>query len=208
MAWRNRPGHADIADRADAERVVETTRDSLGPVTHLVNNAGVQVEKSVIESTDDDWDLVIGTNCRGIFNMCRAVLPGMTDSGGAIVNIGSISGQVADPSMALYNASQAFVHGLTRSIAVDHGPRVRCNAVSPGWVMTEMATAGFALAADPEAAQRDALHRHPVGRFGQPRDIANTVAWLLCADASFITGQCLVIDGGLIAGSPLRPTLH
>jgi len=99
----------------------------------LVNNAGVQVEKTVTDSTDEDWELVMGVNARGVFNLCRAFIP-LMNSGGSIINIGSISGNVADPSMALYNASKAFVHGLTRSIAVDHGPDIRCNAICPGWM--------------------------------------------------------------------------
>ena len=100
--------------------------------------------------------------------MCRAVLPEMTEHGGVIVNIGSISGVVADLSSALYNASKAFVHALTRSIAIDHGPQVRCNAVLPGWIETDMADEGFDLAQDPAAARADAVRRHPLGRFGRP----------------------------------------
>ncbi|PLS21001.1 SDR family NAD(P)-dependent oxidoreductase [Neptunicoccus cionae] len=178
-----------------------------GPVQALVNNAGVQVEKTVIDSTDADYDQVMDVNCRGTFNMCRAVLPRMTDQGGAIVNIGSVSGVVSDPTMALYNASKAFVHALTRSIAVDHGPNVRCNAIRPGWIMTAMAEDAFALARDPDAARSDALARHPVGRFGKPEDIANMVAWLLTDEASYISGECFTIDGGMTAASPLNPGL-
>ncbi|MDQ8704098.1 SDR family oxidoreductase [Streptomyces sp. LHD-70] len=198
---------ADVSRVADAESVVAEANRMFGPVSLLVNNAGVQVEKTVQETTDEDWDLVMGVNCRGVFHTCRAVLPQMTEHGGVIVNIGSISGTVADPSMALYNASKAFVHGLTRSIAVDHGPKVRCNAVQPGWVMTAMAEDGFALARDPEAARRDALARHPLGRFGEPADIAAAVAWLASDESRYVTGQCFTIDGGLTAGSPLRPGL-
>jgi meso-butanediol dehydrogenase/(S,S)-butanediol dehydrogenase/diacetyl reductase len=110
--------------------------------------------------------------------MCRAMLPDMERSGGVIVNIGSISGLVSDPAMAIYNASKAFVHSLTRSIAIDHGPKVRCNAVSPGWIVTAMAEDAFALARDTEAAKQDALLRHASGRSGKPEDIANVVAWL------------------------------
>ena len=96
----------------------------------LVNNAGIQVEKTITETSDADWDLLMGANAKGVFLMCRALIPRMSH-GGSIINIGSISGQTADPGLAIYNASKAFVHGLTRSIAVDHGPAVRCNAVVP-----------------------------------------------------------------------------
>ena len=198
---------ADVSKPADAETIVAETISAFGSVALLVNNAGVQLEKTVADSSDDDWDLVVGVNCRGVFNMCRAVLPLMTTGGGSIINIGSISGRVSDPSMALYNASKAFVHGLTRSIAIDHGPTVRCNAILPGWIMTAMAEDGFALAKDPKAAMQDALRRHPVGRFGLPEDIANTVSWLASDEASYVSGQCFTIDGGMTAASPLQPGL-
>ncbi|MBY6115306.1 SDR family oxidoreductase [Mameliella alba] len=198
---------ADVSRTAEAEALVQAASTAYGPVRLLVNNAGVQVEKTVADSDDADWDLVMNVNCKGVFNMCRAVLPGMGDSGGSIVNIGSISGMVADPSMALYNASKAFVHGLTRSIAVDHGPKVRCNAIRPGWIMTEMAEDGFALARNPEKAMADALARHPVGRFGEPRDIANMVSWLASEQAAYVSGECFTVDGGMTAASPLNPGL-
>lgn len=191
------------ADVSDATVVTELAK-TLAGTDILVNNAGVQVEKTVIDSTDADWDLVIGANCRGVFNCCRAFIP-MMSQGSAIINIGSISGQVADPSMALYNASKAFVHGLTRSIAVDHGPDIRCNAICPGWINTGMLDAGFELARDPEAAKRDAIVRHPVRRFGQPEDIAVMAIWLASDEAGFATGQLFTVDGGITAASPLNP---
>jgi meso-butanediol dehydrogenase/(S,S)-butanediol dehydrogenase/diacetyl reductase len=198
---------ADVADPADAARIVDEAKRRLGGLAILVNNAGVQVEKTVTETTDADWDLVVGVNARGTFNLCRAAIPAMAEAGGTIVNIGSISGLVSDPSMAVYNASKAFVHALTRSIAVDHGPKVRCNAVSPGWIVTAMAEDAFALAKDPQAAKRDALARHAAGRMGTPADIANIVAWLVSDQAAFVTGQCFTCDGGLTAASPLQPRL-
>ena len=198
---------ADVSKPTDAAALVDYASAELGPLTLLVNNAGVQVEKTIGESTDADWDLVVDINCRGVFNMSRAVLPVMQEHGGSIVNIGSISGNVADPSMALYNASKAFVHGLTRSIAVDHGPQVRCNAISPGWIMTEMATDGFALANDPERAMHDAIARHPVGRMGKPEDIANAVLWLASDQSHYVNGACITVDGGMTAASPLNPGL-
>ncbi|WP_138933883.1 SDR family NAD(P)-dependent oxidoreductase [Roseovarius arcticus] len=197
---------ASVADPAGAIEI-NAAAAKLGEVALLVNNAGVQVEKTVTDSTDADWDLVIGANCRGVFNMCRAVLPAMEKTGGVIVNIGSISASAADPSMALYNASKAFVHGLTRSIAVDHGPNVRCNAIAPGWILTEMADDAFALANNPQAAKADALARHPVGRMGAPGDIANMVSWLASDQAAYVSGASFTVDGGMTAASPLNPGL-
>lgn len=196
----------DVSRAEDAKHIVSSAAER-GDIFILVNNAGVQIEKTVPETTDAEWDQLIGVNCRGVFNMCREVLPRMVESGGNIVNIGSISGTVADPSMAIYNASKGFVHSLTRSIAVDHGPKVRCNAVSPGWIMTEMAENGFALANDPQKAKEDSLARHPARRFGTPQDIANAAAWLVSDQSTFVTGQCFTIDGGLTAASPLQPGL-
>lgn len=197
----------DVADSVQANALAEEALNCLGSVALLVNNAGVQVAKTVQQSSDEDWDLVVGVNCRGVFNLCRALLPSMGESGGVIINIGSISGDAVDGSMALYNASKAFVHGLTRSIALDHGPQVRCCAIQPGWVQTEMAKDAFALAPNPRSAEMDALARHPLRRFGCPEDIANAVAWLASDQASFATGLCFVIDGGLTAASPLQPGL-
>ncbi len=196
---------ADIANPQQATNLLHTATQTFGAPTLLINNAGVQIEKTLPDSTDADWDTLIGVNCRGVFNMCRATIPLMPT--GAIINIGSISGTTADPSMALYNASKAFVHGLTRSIAVDHGPNIRCNAICPGWIMTDMAQSAFARAADPAAAQADALKRHPAGRFGRPEDIAGMVAYLASPEAAFVTGACLTLDGGMTAASPLQPGL-
>ncbi len=196
---------ADVSKSGDAAMLIKAANNAFGRVTLLVNNAGVQVEKTVADSDDGDWDLVVNVNCKGVFNMCRVALFDMAEHGGNIINIGSISGMVADPSMALYNASKAFVHGLTRSIAVDHGPKVRCNAIRPGWIMTEMAEDGFALAKDPEKAMADAMARHPVGRFGEPADVANMVSWLASDQSAYVSGECFTVDGGMTAASPLNP---
>ena len=197
---------ADVSNSLDVNALTKEIELSLGSLSILINNAGIQIEKTIVETTDDDWDQLINTNAKGVFLMCRALIPRMKQ-GGSIINLGSVSGESADRSMALYNASKAFVHGLTRSIALDHGPALRCNAICPGWVMTGMADAAFSSANTVRAALQDAKSRHPVGRFGQPQDIAKLALWLASDESSFATGQCYTMDGGLTAGSPIRPDL-
>ena len=198
----------DVADPVQAGALVAAAVDAFGRVDVVVNNAGVQVEKTVADTTDDEFDYVIGVNVRGVFNMCRAAVRQMRSQadGGVIVNVGSISGRVSDHGMAVYNASKAAVHGLTRSIAVDHGAEgIRCNAVLPGWIATPMADTAFALAADPAAARAKAVDRHPVGRLGRPEDVAALVLWLASEEASFVSGSLFTIDGALTAQSPIAP---
>lgn len=196
----------DVADGSSVDALTERVVAEFGELHILVNNAGVQIEKTVVDTTDEDWNLLMGANARGVFMLCRNCIPIMA-GGGSIINIGSISASSADPGMAIYNASKAFVQGLTRSIAVDHGPDIRCNAISPGWIMTDMAAAAFAVAPNPEAAQTDALARHPSGRFGKPSDIASLAVWLGSDESGFATGQCYILDGGMTAASPLNPAL-
>ena len=198
---------ADVSKADDAEALVGQVQARHGRLDVLVNNAGIQLEKPIDQTSEDDWDRVMGVNLKGIYLCCRHAIPLMrAQGGGVIVNLGSISGQAADPNMAVYNASKAGVHGLTRSIAVDHGrDGIRCNAICPGWIMTEMSEQAFAQAADPKAAEQAAIARHPAGRLGTPRDIAALAVWLASDEASFATGQLFTLDGGLTAGSPIDP---
>lgn len=197
---------ADVSEKTEVSALLNSVVAELGELSILVNNAGLQIEKTIVETTGEDWDRLMGVNAKGVFMLCRGCIPIMS-KGASIINIGSISASSADPGLALYNASKAFVQGLTRSIAVDRGPAIRCNAISPGWIMTAMADAAFAVADDPAAAKRDALARHPAGRFGEADDIAKLALWLASDDAAFATGQCYTLDGGLTAASPLNPGL-
>ncbi|MXW99151.1 MAG: SDR family oxidoreductase [Acidimicrobiaceae bacterium] len=198
----------DVADPAQADALVAAAAEAYGRVEVVVNNAGVQVEKTVADTTDEDFDYVMGVNVRGVFNVCRAAVREMRaqPEGGVIINVGSISGRVSDHGMAVYNTSKAAVHALTRSVAIDHGADgIRCNAVLPGWIATPMADSSFAHAADPAAARAAAAKRHPVGRLGSPDDVAGLVLWLASADASFVSGSLFTIDGGLTAQTPIAP---
>ena len=198
----------NVADPVQADALIAAAAEAFGRVDVVVNNAGVQVEKTVADTSDEDFDYVMGVNVRGVFNVCRAAVRQMRTqpAGGAIINVGSISGTVSDHGMAVYNTSKAAVHALTRSIAIDHGAEgIRCNAVLPGWIDTAMADSSFAHAADPAAARATAAERHPVGRLGRPDDIAGLVLWLASDEASFVSGSLFTIDGGLTAQTPIAP---
>lgn len=199
---------ADVSKANDVRDLHRFIQNSFGTVSLIVNNAGIQLEKTIVDTTEDDWGLLIDTNCKGVFNVCREFIPEMEKGeGGSIINIGSISGKKADPGMAIYVASKGFVHSLTRAIAVDHGPKIRCNSICPGWVRTEMTETAFETASNPAMAEQDAIQRHPSERLGTPRDIANFALWMASDQASFITGQCIDVDGGLNAVTTIRPDL-
>ncbi len=204
LIWKK----ADVSNANDVQELSRFVMANYGVVAVIVNNAGIQLEKTITDTTEEEWDLVVGTNCKGIFNICKEFIPPMVRvGGGSIINIGSISGKKADPGMALYDASKGFVHSLTKAIAVDHGPQIRCNSICPGWIRTEMTVTAFETATNPELAEEDAILRHPAGRLGTPKDIANVVLWLASDQASFITGQCIDVDGGLNSISSIRPEL-
>ncbi len=196
----------DVSDSAAADALIAASVEHWGPLDVLVNNAGVQVEKTIAETTDAEFDEVIGVNVRGVFNCARAAVRQIQSQpgGGAIINIGSIAGDSADHGMAVYNASKGAVHSLTRAIATDHGrDGIRCNAIAPGWIATKLADAAFDLTDDPAAARDEAVRQHPVGRLGLPEDVANLAVWLASPESTFASGSIFTIDGGLTAQSPI-----
>ena len=195
----------DVTDPAAVDALVAAAVDRHGGLDALVANAGVQVEKTIVETTDDEFDHVMEVNVRGVFLCCRAAVRHMRDhGGGAIVNVGSVAGDTADHGLAVYNASKGAVHALTRAIAIDHGrDGVRCNAVRPGWIATEMAEVVFDRADDPATMRAEAVARHPLGRLGSPEDVAAMVAWLVSDDAAFVSGSMFTVDGALTAQSPI-----
>jgi NAD(P)-dependent dehydrogenase (short-subunit alcohol dehydrogenase family) len=203
VVWRD----CDVTKRADVEALVTAARDAFGGIDVLVNNAGVLIEGTLVDTSDEDWERQFAVNVRSVFYACRAAIPIMAaGGGGSIVNLGSVSGQLADFGMAGYNATKAAVHLLTRSIAVDHGPQgIRCNAVCPGWIKTDMLQQSFVAAADPAAAEAEAAAQHPLRRLGRPDDIAAMAAWLASDQAAFVSGHLYTVDGGLIARSPIGP---
>lgn len=196
---------ADLASMASPGLIAQVAQEQLGGVDVLVNNAGFMFEKSLDDMTEEDWDRMMAVNLRAPAFLCRALVPQMRQrGGGSIINIGSIEGIGSNPEHAAYCASKAGLHGLTRALAVDLGrDSIRCNAIAPGWINSELSDAYLANQADPHAARQALLRLHPVGRTGMPADIGRTVVFLASESSAFITGQVLVVDGGRTAKLPL-----
>jgi meso-butanediol dehydrogenase/(S,S)-butanediol dehydrogenase/diacetyl reductase len=200
---------ADLADPDVHGAIVQCAVDSFGGIDVLVNNSGMMFEKSVEAMTVEDWDRMMAVNLRAPLFMARQALPGMKKrGGGSIINIGSVEGNAANPGHTAYCASKAGVNGLTRAMAVDLGEYgIRCNAIAPGWIESDLNDAYLRDQDDPRAA-REALHEmHPLGRVGVPRDIGDLAVYLAGDNAGFLTGQVLVVDGGRTSKLPLPAAL-
>ncbi|SJM64494.1 SDR family NAD(P)-dependent oxidoreductase [Gulosibacter sp. 10] len=194
---------ADLADAAALPGVVDRAVEVLGGVDVLVNNAGMMSERSVDEITPAEWDRMIALNLRTPLFLVQAALPFLRDGGGSIINTGSIEGIAANPQHAAYCAAKAGVHGLTRALAVDLGADgIRCNAIAPGWIASDLSEAYLDGMPDPAAARRALTGLHPVGRTGRPTDIGDLAVFLASDQSGFISGETIVVDGGRTAKLP------
>jgi 3-oxoacyl-[acyl-carrier protein] reductase len=180
---------ADVSDPADAQRLVE----EVGDLDILVNNAGLTRDTLLARMSDDDWRAVLETNLSAVFYTCRAVArPMMKRRGGAIVNVSSIVGLRGNMGQTNYAASKAGIIGFTKSLARELGSRgVRANVVAPGYIHTRLTDVL------PEEATNAMLTNTPLGKLGDPEDVAGAVRFLCSDEASFITGEVLLVDGGL-----------
>lgn len=191
---------ADLSDPCAAAGVVDAVIGCASRLDVLVNNAGVMREALVEETDLSDWDNTITVNLTTPFMMIKSALPHLRETGGSIVNIGSIEGLASNPLHAAYCASKAGLHGLTRAVAIDHGSHgIRCNAVAPGWIDTELNQDFIESADDPDRLRREISGIHPVGRTGKPEEVAALVAFLAAEESGFITGQVYTVDGGRMA---------
>ena len=183
----------DVADAREAEAVVESAESELGDLHVLVNNAGITRDTLLARMSDEDWRAVLATNLDGVFHTCRAVARKMLRRrSGAIVNVTSVVGLRGNPGQTNYVASKAGVIGFTKALARELGNRgVRANAVAPGYIDTEL------TAVLPERAREAILAATPLGRLGSPEDVAGAVRFLSSDEASFVTGEVLLVDGGL-----------
>lgn len=182
----------DVADFVESEKLIKACIDKFNRVDILINNAGITRDSLIMRMKEEDWDKVISTNLKGVFNCSRAAVRFMIkQKGGRIINIASVVGLTGNPGQANYAAAKAGIIGFTKALAKEVASRgILVNAVAPGYIQTEMTEAL------PVESKEKILKHIPLGRLGQPADIAEMVKFL-SMEASYITGQVMVVDGGL-----------
>lgn len=184
---------ANVTERESVEKLRDTVLEKFGRIDILVNNAGITKDTLMLTMTEEQWDAVIQVNLRGVFICTRVVAEAMLRArSGRIINMASVSGVMGNAGQANYAASKAGVIGFTKSVAKELGKRnVLCNAVAPGFIATDMTDVL------PDKVKETVRPLIPLQRFGQPEEIASVVTFLAGPDSKYITGQVLVVDGGL-----------
>ena len=195
---------ADVSQDADAARIADAAVSAFGGIHVLVNNAGVQTYGTVVETDEATWDRTLNINLKGVYLVSKYCIPHIiSGGGGAVVNIASIQGMASQPRVAAYAASKGGVIAMTRTMAIDHArDHVRVNCICPGGVDTPMMHWAIGLSTPPEQINQviaAAGESYPMGRIGQPEEIASAAVFLASDAASFITGTSLVVDGGYLA---------
>jgi NAD(P)-dependent dehydrogenase (short-subunit alcohol dehydrogenase family) len=189
---------ADLCEPHEIQTAVDPLRKFHGRVDVLVNNAGIELHKSLEKLTIADWDLVLNVNLRGAFLLTQAVVPLFAESGGAIVNISSIHATHAFPDSIPYACSKAAMVALTRNLALELASRhIRVNCICPGYIDTRLWDEYLRNSANPTALAEHTTALHPVGRRGMPADVSEAALFLASDSSAFITGTDLIVDGGL-----------
>lgn len=193
----------DVTCEVDCRRVVERTVEEFGSIHILFNNAGIIRRASILETCEQEWDAVMAVNVKSIFLMSRLVIPVMSKSGGgSIINTASGWGLAGGSKAAAYCASKGAVVLLTKAMAMDHGPlNIRVNAICPGDTDTQMLRNEAAQLGEQENRFLADSAKRPLGRLGQPEEIAQAALYLASDESSFVTGTTLVVDGGGLAGT-------
>jgi 3-oxoacyl-[acyl-carrier protein] reductase len=188
------PQKMNVADPADVEAGVKQIKDQLGQIDILVNNAGITKDTLFVRMKKEEWDLVLNINLTGVFNLCKAVVPlMMKQRRGKIINIASIVGEMGNAGQANYAASKAGLIGLTKTLAREIASRgIMVNAVAPGFIQTAMSDK------IPEDIKQKMLAQIPLGKLGQPEDVANACLFLASDAANYITGQVINVNGGML----------
>jgi NAD(P)-dependent dehydrogenase (short-subunit alcohol dehydrogenase family) len=190
--------NCNVSSEMQVKEAFEKIYSHFGSIDILVNNAGIQRYGTVTETSADEWDLVMNVNLKSLFLCSKYAIPSMLrKQKGVIINMASVQAFVSQPKVAAYTTAKTAILGLTRSIAVDYSPYIRCVAVCPGTIDTPMLRDSFALSPDPNEVLQECIDMHLSKRIGTPDEIAELVMYLSDDKASFITGQAIRIDGGL-----------
>jgi NAD(P)-dependent dehydrogenase (short-subunit alcohol dehydrogenase family) len=190
--------HTDVTQAASVQRAVSEAEHAFGALDVLVNNAGINVFCDPLTMTDDDWRRCFAVDLDGVWNGCRAVLPGMLERGaGSIVNIASTHAFKIIPGCFPYPVAKHGVIGLTRALGIEYAPRnVRVNAIAPGYIETQLTHDWWNEQPDPAAAKQATLDLQPMKRIGTPAEVAMTAVFLASDEAPFINASCITVDGG------------
>ena len=196
---------ADVSDPASVEKLTSFAVDKFGRIHILVNNAAIQISKTVIDTTVDEWNRQMAVNVGGVFLCSRSFLPHLRRTRGVIINLSSVNAFFVEPACAGYCATKGAIIGLTKAMAIDHGREgIRAHAICPGYIDAGLAESYFQSQADPARARADAGKLHALGRIGRPEEVARLAVFLASDDSSFMTGAPIIVDGGLSAGLPPR----
>lgn len=184
----------DVSSYDEAEDLIKRSKEAFNSIDILINNAGITKDKLILRMKEEDFDSVIDVNLKGVFNCIKHVTPIMLkQKGGVIVNISSVIGLIGNPGQSNYAASKAGIIGLTKSIAKELGGKgIRVNAIAPGFIKTDMTEV---LSEDVKSKLKDSI---PLRRLGEGKDVAEAVAFLCSEGASYITGQVINVDGGMV----------
>lgn len=199
------PFTADVAHPSSVAMLHDFVRENLGPLDILVNNAAIQVNKLIEDTTPEEWSRQMAVNVGGVFLCSREFLPDLRRTRGVIVNMSSVNGFFVEPSCAGYCATKGAILAFTRALAIDHGREgIRINAICPGYINAGLAEGYFESQPDPARARQEAGSLHALGRIGQPEEIGKAVVFLASDDSSFMTGSAMIVDGGFSAGLPAK----
>jgi dihydroanticapsin dehydrogenase len=191
----------DVSRSTEVRAMVDRAVEAFGRLDVVVSNAGIEIGAKVADLSEEDWERVIAVNLTGTFLVCKYAIPALLAAGGgSVITMGSVAGVVGWAADAAYNASKGGVILLTKTIALDYGPQgVRANCICPGSIETEMHWAWVGQAPDPQAEQQALIAVHPIGHLGAVEDVALAAVYLASDESRFVTGSCLMVDGGYTA---------